>query len=62
MNKLVLVAFLSSLGLTVPGLAPARQTPVEATRDAHHTVRPVQRTTPSWTCARNTYRSVACPS
>jgi hypothetical protein len=60
MNKFVFVALLTSLGLTLPGLAPAGSAPLGFAGQVRRAVRQLQTTT-SWTCAHNTYRSVACP-
>jgi hypothetical protein len=62
MNKFVFIATITSLGLTVAGLAPARPAPASVVVTGQESaLRVVQAQGPSWTCAHNRYRSVECP-
>jgi len=60
MNKVILVALMTSLLLTIAGLAPAIAASHAAAREPVRVQRTVLTPGPTWTCAHNTYRSVVC--
>jgi hypothetical protein len=55
MKRFVFAALMTSLGLTVAGLAPARPA-----QQADRVVRSVRTPAVTWTCAHNKYRSLGC--
>ena len=59
MKRFVFIGLMTSLGLTVPGLAPARPSPTAG--EPERVASGVRTPTATWTCAHNAYRSVACP-
>jgi hypothetical protein len=61
MNRVVFFAVMTSVGLTMPGLAPARPEPYVAAPEAERAVSMIRTPAATWTCAHNRYRSVACP-
>jgi hypothetical protein len=58
MNRFVFAALMTFAG---PALAPVRPPSQHATREPQLVTRMVPTPALTWTCTRNTYRSVACP-